>query len=101
MLRNLLSNAVTYTPQGGEIMLELRGQAGDIDLWLHDSGPGIPVEQRSAVMQRFKKVDGTTHSGSGIGLSIVRRVTELHNMQIELLDSSRLGGLCVHLSKRK
>lgn len=101
MLRNLLSNAVTYTPQGGEIMLELRGQAGDIDLWLHDSGPGIPVEQRSAVMQRFKKVDGTTHSGSGIGLSIVRRVTELHNMQIELLHSSRLGGLCVHLSKRK
>jgi len=97
MLRNLLSNAVTYTPKGGEIMLELRGQAGNIDLWLHDSGPGIPLDQRSTVMQRFKKVDGSTHSGSGIGLSIVKRVTELHNMQIELLESSRLGGLCVHL----
>jgi len=97
MLRNLLSNAVTYTPQGGEIMLELRGQAGNIDLWLHDSGPGIPSDQRSAVMQRFKKVDGSTQSGSGIGLSIVKRVIELHNMQIELLDSSKLGGLCVHL----
>lgn len=99
MLRNLLSNAVTYTPQGGKIVLELRSQKGAIDLWLHDSGPGIPAEQRDAVMQRFKKVEGSEHTGSGIGLSIVRRVTELHDMQIELLSSSLLGGLCVHLHK--
>lgn len=97
MLRNLLSNAVTYTPLGGEIILELCAQDAVIDLWLHDSGPGIPAEQRSVVMQRFKKLEGSAHTGSGIGLSIVRRVTELHNMQIELLDSPRLAGLCVHL----
>jgi len=97
MLANLLSNAVKYTPQGGVIELELCQAAGAVDLWLHDSGPGIPAEQRSQVMQRFKKVDSNTQNGSGIGLSIVRRVTELHQMQIEFLDSSRLGGLCVHI----
>jgi len=97
MLRNLLSNAVTYTPQAGEIMLELRKNAGDVDIWLHDSGPGIPTEQRSDVLRRFRKVDGNMQSGSGIGLSIVRRVAELHYMQIELLESPTLGGLCVHL----
>ena len=97
MLRNLLSNAVAHTPVGGEIMLELCAQESSIDLWLHDSGPGIPAEQRNAVMKRFKKVEGSVNTGSGIGLSIVRRVTELHKMQIELLGSTRLGGLCVHL----
>ena len=97
MLRNLLSNAITYTPVGGEIILELVTQESSFDLCLHDSGPGIPAEQRSAVMKRFKKVEGNVNTGSGIGLSIVRRVTELHNMQIELFDSPRLAGLCVHL----
>lgn len=99
MLRNLLSNAVTYTPAGGEILLELKTHSGDIDIYLHDSGPGIPKEQRQEVMRRFKKVQGNTHSGSGIGLSIVKRVAELHYMEIELLDSSSLGGLCVHLHR--
>ncbi len=99
MLRNLLSNAVSYTPAGGEILLELTKRAGAIDIWLHDSGPGIPVEQRQQVMRRFSKVQGNTHSGSGIGLSIVKRVAELHYMQIELLDSTSLGGLCVHLHR--
>jgi len=97
MMRNLLSNAVTYTPQGGDIMLELSANAGQVDIWLHDSGPGIPPEQRSDVLRRFRKVDGNMHTGSGIGLSIVRRVAELHDMQVELLESPVLGGLCVHL----
>lgn len=97
MLRNLLSNAVTYTPEGGEIMLEITRNAQFINLYLHDSGPGIPNEQRQQVLQRFRKVDGNAYSGSGIGLSIVRRVVELHQMELELLTSTRLGGLCVHI----
>jgi len=97
MLRNLLSNAVAYAPQGGEVKLVLRYNVGAVNIWIHDSGPGIPAEQRELVMQRFRKVESDTQSGSGIGLSIVRRVAELHQMQIKLLDSSTLGGLCVHL----
>jgi two-component system sensor histidine kinase QseC len=97
MLRNLLSNAVTYTPQGGEIMLEITRNAQFINMYLHDSGPGIPSEQRQQVLQRFRKVDGNAYSGSGIGLSIVRRVVELHHMELELSTSTRLGGLCVHI----
>jgi len=97
MMRNLLSNAVAYAPQGGEVILELFQNTQGVDIRVHDSGTGIPEEQRDVVMQRFRKVDSDTQSGSGIGLSIVRRVAELHHMQIELLDSSILGGLCVHL----
>ncbi len=97
MLRNLLSNAVAYTPEEGEIMLELRKSKNSVDVWLHDSGPGIPKIQRNDVLQRFKKIEGNSQGGSGIGLSIVRRVAELHHIKISLLDSQKLGGLCVHL----
>ncbi len=97
MLQNLLSNSVSYTPEGGEIMLALKQNATSLDIRVHDSGSGISKVQRQEVLQRFKKVSGNTHSGSGIGLSIVRRVAELHNMQLQLLHSDKLGGLCVHL----
>jgi len=97
MLSNLLSNSVAYTPEAGEILLELKQHENSLDIWLHDSGPGIAESQRDNVLQRFKKINGSSHSGSGIGLSIVRRVAELHNMQLELLHSDKLGGLCVHL----
>lgn len=97
MLTNLLSNSVTYTPEGGEIQLEIKQANKAVSIWVHDSGPGIPESSRQSVLSRFKKVDGRIQSGSGIGLSIVKRVAELHGMQIELLTSSRLGGLCVHV----
>jgi len=97
MMRNLLSNAVTYTPKGGEVMLELKQQAGQLDIYFHDSGPSIPIEQREDVLQRFRKVDSNMQSGTGIGLSIVKRVAELHHLQIALLESTKLGGLCVHI----
>jgi len=99
MLMNLLSNSVRYTPEGGEILLELKQDGDSLDIWLHDSGPGIPEGQRNNVLQRFKKVSGSAHAGSGIGLSIVHRVAELHHMQLALMHSEKLGGLCVHLKK--
>ncbi len=98
MLHNLLGNSITYTPEQGEIQLELQEIEGRLDIRLHDSGPGIPEEQREAVLRRFSKVRGQSYQqGSGIGLSIVRRVAELHHMQLKLEQSGVLGGLCVHL----
>ena len=97
MLTNLLSNSVTYTPEGGEIQLEIKQDLKTVNIWVHDSGPGIPESSRQSVLSRFKKVEGRIQSGSGIGLSIVKRVADLHGMQLELLSSDRLGGLCVHV----
>lgn len=97
MLSNLLSNSVSYTPEGGEIEIELKKQGQGFHIYVHDSGPGIPQGEREDVFSRFKKVAGNTQSGSGIGLSIVKRVAELHDMQLVLEKSARLGGLCVHL----
>lgn len=99
MLRNLLENSIRYTPEGGEIKLILCKSGMGLEIQLHDSGPGIPQDQREQVLGRFRKVSGqASRHGSGIGLSIVKRVAELHQMQLALLQSTELGGLCVRLS---
>ena len=61
---------------------------------MDDSGPGIPQEDRERVFERFYRRLGTGSAGSGLGLSIVRRIAELHEAGIDLLDSD-LGGLRV------
>ena len=95
LLRNLLDNALRYTPQGGSV--EMAIHAGDgVMLEVADSGPGIPQEQRERVLERFYRIPGNTQPGSGLGLSIVRRIAELHGAQLEL-GTSTSGGLRVRV----
>ncbi len=98
MLRNLLSNSIRYTPDGGQIVLSIGHVEGRPFITLEDSGTGIPEEQRAEVLSRFRKVRGRAAGmGSGIGLSIVRRVAELHHLTLALGQSAALGGLKVTL----
>ncbi|GAB3740407.1 ATP-binding protein [Silanimonas algicola] len=99
MVRNLLDNAFRYTPDGGRIRIEVRGGRGGAQLRIDDSGPGLPVEARERVFDRFHRELGGTATGSGLGLSIVRAVLASHGGTIRLRDSD-LGGLGVdvHLS---
>lgn len=98
MLRNLLVNSISYTPQKGEIHLHLEQNKAGLQICLEDSGPGIPQAQQQQVLKRFSKVKGRSQSaGSGIGLSIVKRVAELHQMKIEIGSSPELGGLKICL----
>jgi signal transduction histidine kinase len=94
LLRNLLANAVLYSPVGGRV--ELRGVPEDNDLVLtvDDSGPGIPPAQRDHAFERFNRLGRSQADGVGIGLSIVLMVVELHGARIQL-DQSPLGGLRV------
>ncbi len=90
LLQNLVGNALTYTPAGGRIEVQLRSTPDMLILEVADSGPGIAPELRAQLFERFVRLgDG---QGAGLGLSIVARIAELHGATVDLLDSA-LGGL--------
>lgn len=99
MLNNLLGNAIKYTPQGGQIALHTWHRGTSVVLEVMDSGPGIPVDQRERVFDRFYRLHGDRNAsgvpGCGLGLSIVKQVVELHGASIHLTESSYASGLLV------
>ena len=94
LLRNLLDNAVRYTPPHGAVTIgvERRGTQGV--LTIADSGPGIPPADLARVTDRFYRVPGTTENGSGLGLAIVQAVVTHLGAALELRNSAH-GGLVV------
>ncbi len=97
LLRNLIDNAVRYTPPGGQIGVAVRVAEGKAVVSVSDSGPGIPVAERSRVLQRFQRLAGQDTVGSGLGLAIVARIAELHGARLELADGIGSSGLTVRL----
>jgi two-component system sensor histidine kinase QseC len=93
LLRNLADNAIRYTPPGGSVRVATGGEDGRAWLEVEDNGPGIPPGERERVFQRFYRVLGSGESGCGLGLSIVRRIAELHGAQVELGDGAGGRGL--------
>lgn len=90
LVRNLADNAIRYTPRNGRIQVVVREEHGQVVLQVTDSGPGIPPEERSKALQRFYRVLGSGESGSGLGLSIVQRIAELHGAGV-LLETPESG----------
>ncbi|MFY9975061.1 MAG: HAMP domain-containing sensor histidine kinase [Chromatiaceae bacterium] len=87
-LGNLVDNAVKYTPEGGRVTLRIRPLAESIAVEVTDSGPGIPPELRDEVFRRFFRADHSRSTpGSGLGLSLVQAVIQLHGASIELGDN--------------
>ncbi|CAN7677119.1 ATP-binding protein [Duganella sp. Dugasp56] len=106
LLRNLVDNAIKYTPSGGTVDIDLRRSAGAtgvakanvpgrVVLSVEDSGPGIPPEERERVFSRFYRVPGSQAGGSGLGLAIIKSIAERHGAVLTLDQSERLGGLKV------
>ncbi|MFT5519502.1 MAG: two-component system sensor histidine kinase QseC [Enterobacterales bacterium] len=94
VLKNLLDNALRYTPSKGvvQISLQLIDNNTKLKLQVEDSGPGIPTGDYNRVQQPFQKsIDGQKR-GAGLGLALVKRVAEVNNSQL-LLAPSSLGGL--------
>ena len=98
MLYNLVDNAVLYTPAGGKVTVKVQREAGEIVLSVIDNGPGIPKAEREKVFERFHRVMGTGQEGSGLGLSIVMEIAQLHQANIEIADEPRKKGLNIQVS---
>lgn len=90
---NLLGNCIKFTADHGKIMVESFKKGESAVVRMTDNGIGIPEEEISQIFKPFYKVDKARNrnvSGNGIGLSIVKRIVDLHHGKIEV--SSRLGG---------
>ncbi len=96
-IRNLVDNAVRYTPAGGRVDVRVRSHADRVVLTVTDTGPGIPGEARARVLERFYRERGSDEEGSGLGLSIVARIAELHGADLTL-DDAPGGGLSVRFA---
>jgi two-component system OmpR family sensor kinase len=93
LLRNLLDNAIKYTPDGGQVDISLALRDRSPCLFVEDSGPGLPAAERERVFDRFYRVPGTDAQGSGLGLAIVKAIADAHSATVTLDRSPRLGGL--------
>jgi signal transduction histidine kinase len=97
-LSNLVSNAVKFTPAGGTVHLRAGPYGGGARLSVQDSGPGIPAEERAAVLERFYRSETTRQlPGSGLGLSIVSAIVRLHGFELDI-GTSPAGGTRVVLA---
>jgi two-component system sensor histidine kinase SenX3 len=93
-VRNLLENAVRYTPRGGSIDVELTVVEGGVVLRMVDTGEGIPTRDLERVFERFYRVDSArarATGGTGLGLSIVKHVVESHGGGVEVASELGLG----------
>ncbi|MEP6969708.1 MAG: ATP-binding protein [Betaproteobacteria bacterium] len=93
LLRNLLENAIKYTPREGHVVLQVDTREGQPVLAVEDSGPGIPSEQRERLFERFVRGEHQDASGSGLGLSIARAIAKRHGARLVLAQSRDLAGL--------
>lgn len=95
LLRNLIDNAIRYSPAGGSVHVRAGSDGAAASITVTDQGPGIPADERSKVGQRFYRILGTDEFGSGLGLSIVKRIAELHDASLGLGDGEQGKGLSV------
>jgi signal transduction histidine kinase len=96
LIDNLIDNAIRYTPSGGKITVRVGfGSVDHSSTWLEveDNGPGIPLDQRERVFERFHRIPGNNQPGSGLGLAIVQEVVMRHGAQVEIDDGQDGGSL--------
>jgi two-component system OmpR family sensor kinase len=97
VLRNLVDNAIKYTPAGGRVDIALGRDAEGPWVAVEDSGPGIPEAEQERVFDRFYRLPGSDTAGSGLGLAIVKTVAQQLGAQVRLGRSHALGGLRVEI----
>jgi len=99
-LRNLVANAITYSPEHTTIRIDARRADGSVALSVSDEGPGIPEEDLSRVFERFYRVDKSRArdpGGTGLGLAIVKHLIELHHGSVRA-ENRPEGGTCVTIT---
>ena len=95
LLRNLIDNAIRYSPAGGRVDVEVRTGHDGIRLEIRDEGPGVPPEEKRRVFDRFYRGTAAAEAGSGLGLAIVRSIADWHGAAVRLEDNEAGRGLVV------
>jgi two-component system, OmpR family, sensor histidine kinase QseC len=91
-LRNLMENAIRYTPQGGTVQTGISHQNGALRLWVRDTGPGVSAAELPHLTERFYRSPDAASEGSGLGLAIALCIAELHGATLEIGNRPE-GGL--------
>jgi signal transduction histidine kinase len=99
MLLNLIDNAVKFTPPGGRVDIRSRRSGNDVAISIHDSGPGVALDDQSRIFERFFRADRSrrrgvtagTARGAGLGLPIARWIAETHGGALVLERSTSEG----------
>lgn len=97
LLRNLIDNAITYSPSGDSVAWRVALRDHKVIFELSDLGPGIPEKERERVFERFRRLPHCSGAGSGLGLSIVNRIAEQHGAEIHLGEGPSGRGLKVEV----
>ena len=88
-ISNLVDNALKYSPPGGRVGVRVFASDGVPGIEVSDSGPGIPADQREAVLRQFYRAEQSRHTpGSGLGLALVAAVAGLHDMMVRISDAN-------------
>lgn len=93
---NLFENGVRYTPTGGTVTARIVVDQ-EVHLFVEDTGPGIPMSERTRVFERFYRIPGSPVGGSGLGLAIVKEIADSHRARIKINDRGSLGGTAIEV----
>ncbi|WP_180183495.1 HAMP domain-containing sensor histidine kinase [Acinetobacter sp. YH01020] len=96
-LRNLVDNAIRYSPEQGQVKIDLTVTAQQAVWTIENQGAGLTVAELQRIGERFYRVLGTKTQGSGLGISIAQKIVQLHQGHLNV-DASELGGLKVQLT---
>jgi two-component system OmpR family sensor kinase/two-component system sensor histidine kinase QseC len=97
LLRNLVDNAIRYSPAQSRVIISCAQHEDHVELVVSDQGVGVPPAERGRIFERFYRVSGSQDYGSGLGLSIVQRIADLHDAHIEVRSGERDRGLVIVL----
>ncbi|ABK90476.1 HAMP domain-containing histidine kinase [Francisella tularensis subsp. novicida] len=95
LFKNLISNAIKYTPNGGLIEISSYQEENNIVVEIKDNGIGVPQENIERIFDRFYRETGTGEEGSGLGLAIVAEIVRLHNGKIFAQNNTNQKGLTI------
>lgn len=93
LMRNLVQNAIKFSPADSHVAVELRADAAKIILCVADNGPGIAMPHRSKVFERFYRVDKSRNFGTGLGLAMAKWVADAHGARIDIDDNTPQGAV--------
>ncbi len=98
LLSNLLDNAIKYTPEGGTVTIRCGRRGAAQFMEVEDDGPGVAPAERSRVLERFYRLQGSPGEGNGLGLAIASEIAHLHRSHLELADGLNGRGLRIGLA---